>query len=77
MFRCVASYCQTMVASVVGGTMALLLILLFGGFLIPHRKTFPCFHEFVLQARYWPTTIEHKLLTHFCVKLLQHPCLIG
>ncbi|KAG0520026.1 hypothetical protein BDA96_08G037400 [Sorghum bicolor] len=36
MFRCVASYYQTMVASVVGGTMLLLLILLFGGFLIPH-----------------------------------------
>ncbi|XP_066355710.1 ABC transporter G family member 41-like [Miscanthus floridulus] len=40
MFRCVASYCQTMVASVVGGTMALLLILLFGGFLIP-RPSMP------------------------------------
>jgi hypothetical protein len=50
MFRCVASYYQTMVASVVGGTMLLLLILLFGGFLIPHRKTFPCFHEFIIQA---------------------------
>uniref|UniRef100_A0ACD5Y0G5 Uncharacterized protein n=1 Tax=Avena sativa TaxID=4498 RepID=A0ACD5Y0G5_AVESA len=35
MFRCVASYCQTMVASSVGGTLALLAILLFGGFIIP------------------------------------------
>ncbi|AQK39261.1 ABC transporter G family member 41 isoform X2 [Zea mays] len=40
MFRCVASYCQTMVASIVGGTMALLLILLFGGFIIP-RSSMP------------------------------------
>ncbi|KQJ92711.1 ABC transporter G family member 41 isoform X2 [Brachypodium distachyon] len=35
MFRCVASYCQTMVAGSVGGTMAFLVILLFGGFVIP------------------------------------------
>lgn len=35
MFRCVASYCQTMVAGSVGGRMAFLVILLFGGFVIP------------------------------------------
>nr|XP_051186275.1 ABC transporter G family member 41-like isoform X1 [Lolium perenne] len=35
MFRCVASYCQTMVAGSVGGTLAFLVILLFGGFIIP------------------------------------------
>uniref|UniRef100_A0A0D3F5W6 ABC transporter domain-containing protein n=1 Tax=Oryza barthii TaxID=65489 RepID=A0A0D3F5W6_9ORYZ len=35
LFRCVASYCQTMVASSVGGTMSFLVILLFGGFIIP------------------------------------------
>ncbi|EMS57423.1 Pleiotropic drug resistance protein 3 [Triticum urartu] len=35
MFRCVASYCQTMVAGSVGGTLAFLFTLLFGGFLIP------------------------------------------
>uniref|UniRef100_M8BEV0 Pleiotropic drug resistance protein 3 n=1 Tax=Aegilops tauschii TaxID=37682 RepID=M8BEV0_AEGTA len=35
MFRCVASYCQTMVAGSVGGTMAFLATLLFGGFIIP------------------------------------------
>ncbi|OQU78700.1 hypothetical protein SORBI_3008G033700 [Sorghum bicolor] len=40
MFRCVASYCQTMVASVVGGTTILVPILLFGGFLIP-RPSMP------------------------------------
>uniref|UniRef100_A0A0E0RCF9 ABC transporter domain-containing protein n=1 Tax=Oryza rufipogon TaxID=4529 RepID=A0A0E0RCF9_ORYRU len=35
LFRCVASYFQTMVASTVGGTMSFLVILLFGGFIIP------------------------------------------
>nr|XP_045084800.1 ABC transporter G family member 41-like isoform X3 [Aegilops tauschii subsp. strangulata] len=35
MFRCIASYCQTMVAGSVGGTMAFLATLLFGGFIIP------------------------------------------
>ncbi|XP_062201900.1 ABC transporter G family member 41-like [Phragmites australis] len=40
MFRCVASYCQTMVAGSVGGTMAFLVILLFGGFIIP-RPSMP------------------------------------
>ncbi|KAJ1264617.1 hypothetical protein BS78_08G013200 [Paspalum vaginatum] len=40
MFRCVASYCQTMVAGSVGGTMLLQVILLFGGFIIP-RPSMP------------------------------------
>ncbi|OEL19703.1 ABC transporter G family member 41 [Dichanthelium oligosanthes] len=40
MFRCVASYCQTMVSGSVGGTMSLLVILLFGGFIIP-RSSMP------------------------------------
>ncbi|WVZ88192.1 hypothetical protein U9M48_034739, partial [Paspalum notatum var. saurae] len=40
MFRCVASYCQTMVAGPVGGTMMLQVILLFGGFIIP-RPSMP------------------------------------
>ncbi|CAL5090732.1 unnamed protein product [Urochloa decumbens] len=40
MFRCVASYCQTMVAGSVGGTMSFLFILLFGGFVIP-RPSMP------------------------------------
>ncbi|KAL6905801.1 hypothetical protein ACP4OV_003402 [Aristida adscensionis] len=40
LFRCVASYCQTMVGSVVGGTLSLLVILLFGGFIIP-RPSMP------------------------------------
>ncbi|VAI80283.1 unnamed protein product [Triticum turgidum subsp. durum] len=35
MFRCVASYCQTMVAGSIGGTLAFLFTLLFGGFLVP------------------------------------------
>uniref|UniRef100_J3KV08 ABC transporter domain-containing protein n=1 Tax=Oryza brachyantha TaxID=4533 RepID=J3KV08_ORYBR len=35
LFRCVASYFQTMVAGTVGGTMSFLVILLFGGFIIP------------------------------------------
>ncbi|KAM3193834.1 hypothetical protein ACQJBY_070459 [Aegilops geniculata] len=35
MFRCLASYCQTMVAGSVVGTLAFLVTLLFGGFLIP------------------------------------------
>ncbi|XP_037468082.1 ABC transporter G family member 41-like [Triticum dicoccoides] len=35
MFHCVATYCQTMVAGSVGGTLAFLFTLLFGGFLIP------------------------------------------
>ena len=35
MFHCVATYCQTMVAGSVGGTLAFLFPLLFGGFLIP------------------------------------------
>ncbi|KAM0834129.1 hypothetical protein ACQ4PT_063808 [Festuca glaucescens] len=35
MFRCVASYCQTMGASTVGGTLAIQVILLLGGFIIP------------------------------------------
>ncbi|XP_062203923.1 ABC transporter G family member 41-like isoform X2 [Phragmites australis] len=39
-FRCVASYCQTMVAGSVGGTMSFLVILLFGGFIIP-RSSMP------------------------------------
>lgn len=38
LFRVVASYFQTVVASTLGGTFALLLILLFGGFLLPRRK---------------------------------------
>ncbi|KAK3139132.1 hypothetical protein QOZ80_5AG0378330 [Eleusine coracana subsp. coracana] len=40
MFRCVASYCQTMVAGSVGGTLSFLVILLFGGFIIP-RPSMP------------------------------------
>ncbi|XP_052135271.1 ABC transporter G family member 41-like [Oryza glaberrima] len=40
LFRCVASYFQTMVASTVGGTMSFLVILLFGGFIIP-RSSMP------------------------------------
>uniref|UniRef100_A0A0E0MIJ3 ABC transporter domain-containing protein n=1 Tax=Oryza punctata TaxID=4537 RepID=A0A0E0MIJ3_ORYPU len=40
LFRCVASYCQTMVAGSVGGTMSFLVILLFGGFIIP-RPSMP------------------------------------
>uniref|UniRef100_J3NCE9 ABC transporter domain-containing protein n=1 Tax=Oryza brachyantha TaxID=4533 RepID=J3NCE9_ORYBR len=40
LFRCVASYCQTMVAGSVGGTISSLVILLFGGFLIP-RSSMP------------------------------------
>ncbi|XP_034574769.1 ABC transporter G family member 41 isoform X3 [Setaria viridis] len=40
MFRCVASYCQTMVAGSVGGVMSFLVILLFGGFIIP-RPSMP------------------------------------
>ncbi|KAJ1273641.1 hypothetical protein BS78_05G000200 [Paspalum vaginatum] len=40
MFRCVASYCQTMVAGSVGGTMSFMVILLFGGFIIP-RPSMP------------------------------------
>ncbi|EMS59497.1 ABC transporter G family member 37 [Triticum urartu] len=34
-FRCVASYCQTMVVTSIGGTMIFLVMLLFGGFIIP------------------------------------------
>uniref|UniRef100_A0A0E0NFV8 ABC transporter domain-containing protein n=1 Tax=Oryza rufipogon TaxID=4529 RepID=A0A0E0NFV8_ORYRU len=40
LFRCVASYCQTMMAGSVGGTMSFLVILLFGGFIIP-RPSMP------------------------------------
>uniref|UniRef100_A0ACD5YHJ1 Uncharacterized protein n=1 Tax=Avena sativa TaxID=4498 RepID=A0ACD5YHJ1_AVESA len=40
MFRCVASYSQTMVAGSVCGTLAFLLLLLFGGFVIP-RPSLP------------------------------------
>ncbi|XP_062206068.1 ABC transporter G family member 41-like isoform X2 [Phragmites australis] len=40
LFRCVASYCQTMTAGSVGGTMSFLVILLFGGFIIP-RPSMP------------------------------------
>ncbi|XP_047047902.1 ABC transporter G family member 41-like [Lolium rigidum] len=35
MFRCVASYCQTMGPSTVGGTLGIQVILLLGGFIIP------------------------------------------
>ncbi|XP_045087511.1 ABC transporter G family member 41-like [Aegilops tauschii subsp. strangulata] len=45
MFRSVASYCQTMVAGSVGGTLAFLFTLLFGGFLIPRCKTLPYFRK--------------------------------
>ncbi|TVU02121.1 hypothetical protein EJB05_52388, partial [Eragrostis curvula] len=38
--RCVASYCQTMVTGSVGGTLSFLVILLFGGFIIP-RPSLP------------------------------------
>jgi hypothetical protein len=38
MFRCVASYCQTMVAGSIGGTLSFLAFLLFGGFIIPRLK---------------------------------------
>ncbi|XP_051216581.1 ABC transporter G family member 41 [Lolium perenne] len=37
MFRCVASYFQTVVVSSVGGTMTFVAILLFGGFIIPRQ----------------------------------------
>ncbi|TVU26737.1 hypothetical protein EJB05_29297, partial [Eragrostis curvula] len=40
MFRCVASYCQTMVVGSVGGPTAFLVVLLFGGFIIP-RPSLP------------------------------------
>ena len=65
MYRCVASYCQTMVGSTMGGTMLLLLILLFGGFIIPRCKAFPWFHGFKLQARYSPSTIKQKFPNTF------------
>jgi len=61
MFRCVASYCQTMVAGSVGGTMSFLVILLFGGFIIPRCKTFPCFLEFILDAIYGSQLINNCL----------------
>lgn len=53
MFRCVASYCQTMVAGSVGGTMAFLVILLFGGFVIPRCKKLPYFHKFCIGNKRW------------------------
>ncbi|KAL6653393.1 hypothetical protein ACP70R_008971 [Stipagrostis hirtigluma subsp. patula] len=40
LFRCVASYCQTMVVGSVGGTLSFLVILIFGGFIIP-RSSMP------------------------------------
>jgi hypothetical protein len=51
MFRCVASYGQTMVAGSVGGTLAFLVLLSFGGFLIPRRKTFPYSHELHIASK--------------------------
>ncbi|XP_040385578.1 ABC transporter G family member 49 [Oryza brachyantha] len=40
LFRCVGSYCQTMAVGSVSATMSLLVVLLFGGFLIP-RSSMP------------------------------------
>lgn len=53
LFRCVASYCQTMVAGSVGGTMSFLVILLFGGFIIPRCKTLPYFRTLYIARKRW------------------------
>ncbi|XP_037467333.1 ABC transporter G family member 41-like [Triticum dicoccoides] len=54
MFRCVASYCQTMVAGSVGGTLAFLVTLLFGGFLIP-----PTFLPNWLKWVFWVSPLSY------------------
>lgn len=41
MFRFFASVSRTMVASATAGSFAILLVLLFGGFIIPQRKATP------------------------------------
>ncbi|THU63952.1 hypothetical protein C4D60_Mb01t21280 [Musa balbisiana] len=43
LFRFVASYFQTAVAATISGTMCLIVILLFGGFIIPKRKAASAF----------------------------------
>uniref|UniRef100_A0A0D9XN10 ABC transporter domain-containing protein n=1 Tax=Leersia perrieri TaxID=77586 RepID=A0A0D9XN10_9ORYZ len=54
LFRCVASYCQTMVAGSVGGTMSFLVILLFGGFIIP-RPSMPTW----LKWGFWISPLSY------------------
>ncbi|KAL5204060.1 hypothetical protein ABZP36_008931 [Zizania latifolia] len=54
LFRCVASYCQTMVAGTVGGTMSFLVILLFGGFIIP-RPSLPSW----LKWGFWISPLSY------------------
>ncbi|KAJ1267717.1 hypothetical protein BS78_07G078800 [Paspalum vaginatum] len=54
LFRCVASYCQTMVAGSVGGTMSFLVILLFGGFIIP-RSSMPSW----LRWGFWISPLSY------------------
>lgn len=38
MFRFIASVCRTVVSSTTAGSLSILFVLIFGGFLIPHRK---------------------------------------
>lgn len=45
LFRFVASYFQTAVAATISGTMCLIVILLFGGFVIPKRKAASAFRS--------------------------------
>uniref|UniRef100_A0A0D9XVZ9 ABC transporter domain-containing protein n=1 Tax=Leersia perrieri TaxID=77586 RepID=A0A0D9XVZ9_9ORYZ len=54
LFQCVASYCQTMVAGSVGGTMSFLVILLFGGFIIP-RPSMPTW----LKWGFWISPLSY------------------
>ncbi|XP_020101536.1 ABC transporter G family member 41-like [Ananas comosus] len=54
LFRVVASYFQTVVASTLGGTFALLLILLFGGFLLP-RPSIPSW----LKWGFWTSPLTY------------------
>jgi hypothetical protein len=40
MFRFIASLFQTLVASMMAGSLSIMFVLLFGGFVIPKRKSF-------------------------------------
>ncbi|MBA0608693.1 hypothetical protein Godav_020883, partial [Gossypium davidsonii] len=40
MFRCIASLFQTIVASTTVGALAIMIVLLFGGFILPRRKIY-------------------------------------
>ena len=74
MFRFVASVFRTMVASATAGSFTILLVLLFGGFIIPQRKdtTLSVYSSSPIKIYDYHLNYELSL---FC--WLQPPCQLG